>query len=108
MTETLTPLSPRDVADRLAAGLAVLVDIREPDEFARKHVKGALSRPLSVPSAPPLPVAPGQAVIFTCMSGMRTHANAVKLARQVEGDAFVVQGGLNARVEAGLPVESGA
>ena len=35
MTGLLHPLPPRDVAERLRAGKAVLVDIRDPDEFAR-------------------------------------------------------------------------
>ncbi len=46
MPAILTPLKPEIVADRLSFGRAVLVDIREPDEFARRHVKGALSHPL--------------------------------------------------------------
>ena len=43
MTATLTKLSPQEVQSRIAAGRAVLVDIREPDEFARSHVAGAHS-----------------------------------------------------------------
>ncbi|RZJ27447.1 MAG: hypothetical protein EON85_11185, partial [Brevundimonas sp.] len=47
MSAVLTPLAPRDVAARLRSGRAVLVDIREPDEFAREHLPGAVSAPLS-------------------------------------------------------------
>ena len=38
----LVPLKPADVAERLKARSAVLIDIREPDEFARDHVSGAV------------------------------------------------------------------
>ena len=47
MTATLTALSPVDVAARLKAGKAVLIDIRDPDEFARNHIAGAQSVPLA-------------------------------------------------------------
>jgi rhodanese-related sulfurtransferase len=40
-------LSPAQAADRIKLRGAVLVDIRGPDEFRRRHVKGALSRTLS-------------------------------------------------------------
>ncbi|MCX7586298.1 rhodanese-like domain-containing protein [Phenylobacterium sp. 58.2.17] len=100
MTAKLTPLTPNDVAARLSDGGAVLIDIREPDEFARAHVKGALSRPLSAPGALPT----GRDVIFTCRSGMRTDANGERLAARVAGEAFVLQGGLDGWIRAGLPV----
>jgi len=105
MTATLTPLEPRRVADLLKAGRAVLVDIRDPDEFARRHVKGALSRPVAVLQAGPLRVKPGAQVVFTCRSGMRTAANCERLQATVEGEAFVLEGGLDAWAAAGLPVE---
>jgi rhodanese-related sulfurtransferase len=38
MTQRLTPLKPADVAERLKKGRAVLVDVRQPDEFRRRHV----------------------------------------------------------------------
>ncbi|MFX6811627.1 rhodanese-like domain-containing protein, partial [Acinetobacter baumannii] len=84
-----------DVAERLTAGRALLVDIREPDEFARRHVKGALSRPLSAFEAAHLKIEPAQDVIFTCRSGMRTGANCARLANAVDGDAYLLQGGLD-------------
>ena len=49
-----TQLNPKDVADLLALGRAVLFDVRDPDEFARRHVKGARLRPLASLGAAPL------------------------------------------------------
>lgn len=103
MTAPLIPLSPRDVAARLRSGRAVLVDIREPDEYARRHVPGALSRPLGVLDAHP-GGEPGMEVIFSCRTGMRTGANCERLAACVAGPAFVLDGGLDAWAAAGLPV----
>ena len=105
MTANLTPLKPNHVADLLERGGAVLVDIREPDEFARRHVKGALSRPWSSFERAHLKIEPGRDVVFTCRSGMRTAANCDRLDGAVEGEAFVLEGGLDAWAAAGLPLE---
>ena len=42
MTATV---SPRDAALWLASGEAVLIDVREPDEFRGEHIAAALSLP---------------------------------------------------------------
>lgn len=108
MTATLTRLEPAEVADRLADGRAVLVDIREPDEFRRRHVRGALSRPLSAFEQAHLKIDPGREVVFTCRSGMRTAAVCDRLAAAVSGPAYVLGGGLDAWAAAGLPVATDA
>lgn len=104
MNGTLTKLSPQDVQARLASGAAVLVDIREPDEFARAHIVGAQSQPLSGWEQAHLKVDPGADVIFTCRTGMRTAGACDRLAARVSGDAFVLDGGLDGWARAGLPV----
>lgn len=103
MTAPLLSLSPAEARARLASGRAVLIDIREPDEFARSHVPGARSVPLSRLDAAPLPA--GVEVIFACRSGMRTAGACDRLAAHVEGPAYVLEGGLDAWSRAGLPVE---
>lgn len=99
----LTPLSPVDVAARLKRG-ALLVDIREPDEFARRHVAGAISRPLSAFEQAHLRIEPEQDVIFTCRTGNRTSAHCARLQASVGGDAWVLEGGVDGWAAAGLPV----
>ena len=105
MTAKLSPLSPAEVNARLVAGQAVLVDIREADEFARSHVAGALSRPLSQWEQAHLTVTPGADVVFTCRSGARTHGACDRLAARIEGTAYVLGGGLDGWAKAGLPLE---
>jgi rhodanese-related sulfurtransferase len=100
----LTPLKPEIVADRVRFGRAVLVDIREADEFARRHVKGALSAPLSGLEAAHLKIEAGKEVVFTCKTGMRTGANCDRLAKAVAGPAFVLDGGVDGWAAAGFPV----
>lgn len=108
MTANLHKLSPQQVRERIDTGLAVLVDIREADEFARSHVKGAQSQPLSTWEKAHLSIDPDADVIFTCRSGMRTAGACDRLAARVNGDAFVLDGGLDAWAKAGLPVETNA
>ncbi|MFD2579930.1 rhodanese-like domain-containing protein [Novosphingobium colocasiae] len=96
MTATLHKLSPQDVHTRIAAGRAVLVDIREADEFARAHIPGALSQPLSALEQAHLGVDPATDVVFTCRTGMRTAGACDRLAAAAQGDAYVLDGGLEA------------
>jgi rhodanese-related sulfurtransferase len=106
MNPVLTPLSPREVADRLQSGRAVLVDIREPDEFAAEHLPGAVCAPLSAFEQADLGLQPGCEVIFMCRSGGRTGAYCDRLAARIEGGACVLDGGLNAWKSAGLPTSA--
>lgn len=105
MTTILNPVTPNDAAKRLAEGRAILIDIREPDEFARRRAKNALSRPLSTLDAKGLGLPDAREVIFTCRSGMRTGVNGERLAAACGRSAHVLEGGLDAWDGAGLPVE---
>jgi rhodanese-related sulfurtransferase len=104
MTETLTPLAPAAVADRIRSGHALLIDVREADEFARRHVPGALSVPLSTLGRAPLPAFDGTDIVFTCRSGMRTSAACAQLAAHADRPAYVLTGGIDGWARAGLPV----
>lgn len=108
MTKSLTPIAPKDAQARLTSGRAVLVDIREADEFARAYIAGALSQPLSGWEAAHLTIDPGADVIFTCRSGMRTAGACDRLAARVHGDALVLDGGIDGWSRAGLPVVTNA
>lgn len=103
---TLTPVDPKTLAARLKAGSATLIDIREPDEFAREHIPGARSLPLSTLQRGHLDVEPKGDVVFHCKSGMRTNANCAQLAGHVDGEAYMLTGGLEAWKQAGLTVST--
>lgn len=101
----LSPIAPTDAARLLADGHALLIDVREAEEFAAAHVGGALSHPLSLPDAGPLACGRDVPVIFTCQSGQRTGANAARLAALVPaGMGLVLDGGINGWARAGLPL----
>lgn len=99
---SLQPITPARAQELVAAG-AVLVDIRDPDEYRREHIAGARPRPLST-LGPTLDTEPGRAVIFQCRSGARTTAHQDRLAATVGGEAYRLEGGLDAWKKAGLPV----
>ena len=101
----LPSISPQDAAVRINAG-AMLIDIREPDEYARARIEGATNLPLSKLEEAQLAIAEGRVVLFHCRSGARTQGNATRLSAIAgECEAFIVQGGLDAWQRAGLPVQ---
>ncbi|WP_292053783.1 MULTISPECIES: rhodanese family protein [unclassified Brevundimonas] len=100
----LNPLQPKDVQTRLSSGQAVLVDVREADEYARVHIAGAVSAPLSSFETADLSAIAGKQVIFTCRSGNRTRTAADRLAARVAGTAHVLDGGVEAWKAEGLQV----
>lgn len=106
MKATLHPLQPAEAAQLLNSGRAVLVDVREPDEFRSGHVRGAISLPLSRLGVGGLDVG-DRKTIFTCRTGRRTSAACDRLADAVDGEAFVLDGGLDSWAAAGLPVVRG-
>lgn len=89
-------------AKRLIDGGALLVDIREPDEFARERVPGARNQPLGALAN--LGTGRATAVIFHCRSGNRTQLNAQRLAAATDCDTYLLEGGIEAWKKAGLPV----
>jgi rhodanese-related sulfurtransferase len=97
-------LGAEEVAERVRNG-ALLVDVREPAEFAAERIEGALLMPLSTfdPTALPKDVA----LIFHCGTGKRS-AMALVRAQQagLPHDAHLA-GGILAWKAAGLPTVSG-
>jgi rhodanese-related sulfurtransferase len=104
----LIKLPPKDAAAKLKQSKAILVDIREPDEYAREHIPGAISLPVSALNDADLTLEAGQQAIFHCKSGMRTDANCAVLSQRLEGDAFMLEGGLDAWRADGLPTAKDA
>lgn len=98
----LTPIDPKSLARRLKSRELTLIDIREPDEFAREHVEGAVSLPLSRLEAGHVALRGVTPVAFTCKTGMRTNSNCDRLAAHVGEPAYVLEGGLDGWKKAGL------
>jgi rhodanese-related sulfurtransferase len=98
---------------RLAAlqgqnGQSRLLDVRSAAEYDGQHVKGAVLQPLDSLVASEWKAPPGAGPLYVlCQTGGRAASAAALLAK--EGVACsVVEGGMEAWVAAGLPVEQGA
>ena len=92
-------------ARQLVADGAVLLDVREADEYARERIPLARNVSLAALSQASALTNGARALIFHCRSGARTSANASRLAAAAAGcDAYILEGGLDAWKRAGLPV----
>lgn len=100
-----TLISATDARAQQAAG-ALLIDIRQPDEFRREHLPGAVSLPLEalLNGAPIVADSPAQTVIFHCQSGRRTQQNADALVRAAgQAQVAILEGGMSGWKQAHLP-----
>ena len=98
-------VAPAVVAGWIAQGKAVLVDVREPDEFARERIAGARLMPVSAfdPRAAAT-FAGGRTLVVHCRSGRRSQ-DACRQAARALVDAVSMAGGIEAWKSAGLPTE---
>jgi len=102
---TSATISPFDARRRIEDGSAILVDIREPAEYARESIPGAKLTPLSKFDAAAVRREAGDcpAVIFHCQGGNRTRANAQTLEACGVPEVYMLEGGLQGWKAAGLP-----
>ena len=95
--------------DDIKAGLAensiLIVDVREPHEFAAGHIPGSVSRPLSQFNPADLPNEPGKRLILSCAAGVRS-LRAMEFAQSagLDVDSHYI-GGFKDWVLHGQPVE---
>jgi rhodanese-related sulfurtransferase len=91
-----------EARSRMDAG-AILVDVREPAEWAAGHAEGARHIPLAQLGQRHGELPVGRPVITVCRSGARSARAATLLAEQ-GADASNLDGGMRAWAAAGLPV----
>lgn len=101
---TLKQIEPQHLNALLQSGQAILIDIREPDEYAREHIRGARLVPLAAIDGHDFDTERGRVAVFTCRSGNRTAMNASRLLAKGFREAYILAGGLDAWKKAGLPV----
>jgi rhodanese-related sulfurtransferase len=95
-----------ELAQRAAAGVIRLIDVRETDEYSDEHVPGALSVPLStVPERLDAFRGDGPTYVI-CRSGGRSM-QACEYVAEHGVDVVNVAGGTLAWTLSGRPVESG-
>ena len=100
-------LDARELSAMLADGRALVVDVREPDEFAAGHIASAVNLPLSRFDPQELPASGDKVIVLNCAGGRRS---ATALARCAPGRGDVnthLYEGIAGWVSARLPLVSG-
>jgi rhodanese-related sulfurtransferase len=73
---------------------AVLIDVREPQEFAMEHIAGAESNPLSAFDSARLPANSDKRMLLMCASGIRCGIASQVLLRAGHTSLYRMAGGL--------------
>lgn len=102
---TVKEISPKDAKALIDTGHALLIDIREPTEHAREHIRGARLVPLAECDRTDFSKDREKIAVFHCRTGTRTAMNAARLSGTGFREIYIVQGGLDAWRAAGLPVQ---
>jgi len=117
MNTGIPTISPRDAAT--AAGLAgdvapagdpsapLIVDVREPDEFATDRIAGVALLPISQLPQRYEELPKGRPLIMICRSGSRSSSATMFLLQRGWTDVRNVDGGMLAWASDGLPVRTG-
>lgn len=103
--KTHNEISAHELDALLRADQAVVVDVREVDEFAAGHIPGAVNMPLSDFQPSRLPDPRGRKLVLSCLGGKRS---AMALDKCGSAQATVdthLAGGFGAWQAARLPVE---
>ena len=99
----LKEADPQTVKRWLDDGQAVLIDIRESDEYAREHILGSHLVPLSGFDAADFPRDHDKIAVFHCASGDRTGAAAPQILGRGFREVYQLKDGLAGWKRSGLP-----
>ncbi|GAA0200900.1 hypothetical protein GCM10010203_60670 [Actinomadura yumaensis] len=108
---TVATVTVEEAAAWLQSGEAVLIDVREADEFAAARIEGAVLAPLSaMPAAwQALDLPADRKIVVMCLKGGRSHQVCAYVGPTgPEGQGvFNLTGGIQAWAAAGLPIIEG-
>jgi rhodanese-related sulfurtransferase len=91
-------------ATRLINDGAVILDVREPAEYAAGHLANSRNIPTAEIDKRAAELPAGKAVVVVCASGSRSARAASALRKGGRADVFCLEGGLSGWQQAGLPV----
>ena len=108
---TVATVTAEEAAAWLQSNQAVLIDVREPDEYVAAQIDGAVLAPLSqMPAAwEALDLPADKKIIVMCLKGGRSHQVCAYVGPTgPEGQPlFNLTGGIQAWHAAGLPIIEG-
>lgn len=103
---SIQDIAPKDVARWLKEQAIVLIDVREPSEYAAERIHGALLFPLSTFDPHALPEPGKRRLVYQCGSGKRSAMAVAKCQDAGLSYDSHMTGGLQAWKAAGLPTIS--
>lgn len=89
-------VSADQLAEKLASGKPVLIDVREPHEFAQGRIPGAVNIPLGQLTEAASNLDRTAETYLICASGNRSATAARRLKKLGFGKAYSVAGGMRA------------
>lgn len=101
-------VTPREALELTRTGKAVIVDVRERDEWERVRIPGAIHVPLGDLRARAREIPRDRAIIMQCQSGFRSALAAQALAAAGFRRVLNLDGGMEAWIAASMAVERGA
>lgn len=96
--------SPDELRAGLEQGSVLLVDVREPHEYAAERIPGALLYPLSTFDPKAIPAASGKTLVLHCGGGGRSTRAAQALVAAGVTDVHNLTGGMRGWKALGLPL----
>ena len=103
-------IEPNEAFEMVGNGEAVLVDVRDERSYLEAHLAGAIHVPLmEVGSSAERLQAQGKTIITycSCPAEETSNAAAAELIARGVNDVLVLEGGIRAWANAGLPLRSG-
>lgn len=105
-------LNVNQALEMIQSGQAVLIDVREPDEFKAEHIAYALSVPLGSleEGFKTLKIPSDKTILFQCLKGKRGEMACQRLQglEACQNPVMNIEGGIDAWKAQGLPVIGGA
>jgi rhodanese-related sulfurtransferase len=93
------------VAERLADRSVIVIDVRQPAEWRRSHIRGSLNLPLTQLGSRLHRLPNDKTIVAVCASGHRS-AIAARTLQRAGYQAENLKGGMRAWSRVGLPVHS--
>ncbi len=106
---TSNNIKPEQAFEWLSSGEAILIDVREPDEFKAEHIAYAISLPLGIINnlSEHLKIPKDRKVIFQCLKGARgQQACDIICSSEILNDhkIYNIDGGIEAWKACNLPI----
>jgi rhodanese-related sulfurtransferase len=101
----INTIDPHTLKELWIQDQAILIDVREPSEYAGEHIEGASLMSLSKLDPDQIPIQQEKPVIFYCQTSNRSHQAAQKLIMAGFREVNHLQGGLNEWKQCGYPTK---